>query len=437
MIKEFLDRNSEKQVRIAVIGDPMVDQYYYVDANRVSPEFPIPIMLSTGLTPCVSLPGGAGNVCQQFKHFNVNSKLFSLHGVEEPIKRRLYHGEFPLCRWDIEKPNYGLEDKELKQKADHLFLEVEGSGFRPDVYVFSDYNKGIFNSDQDWMSLAKDSISIVDPKTGPLSKWRGCTIFKPNAKEAFDLSGLKDWRQQCSFFMAKLGCQSVIITHGGKGVVGKVINKEFEYRPRHTIVADSVIGAGDCFIAFLAMTQAHAIDVVEAVEIAFEAGAVYVQRMHNKPITPRELLKHADPINAKIVSPEDLIERDYKLVFTNGCYDVLHAGHLHCLREAKKYGDKLVVAINTDDYIKKVKGSDRPIFSLKNRMEYLANLEIVDFVTSFSEDTPYDIIKKIMPDALVRGKQEGYVVGSDLVPTFIVGELQGLSTTNLIKRIRQ
>ena len=129
---------------------------------------------------------------------------------------------------------------------------------KPEVAIFSDYNKGIFTRKVgEWFSDEGDTITIVDPKKGPIDKWRGCTIFKPNQKEAEELSGAKDWQNQCNYFQRAIGCMAVVITQGGEGVVGKVMDKFFEYRPTQYKSCQSVIGAGDCFSAFLAMTMAH------------------------------------------------------------------------------------------------------------------------------------------------------------------------------------
>ena len=447
--KTFLQRNSEYKTKITVVGDAMIDEYHYVTADRVSPEFPIPVMLSPICQPFATLPGGAANVVYQFKHFNVNTELFSFvdsstfqlfesHGLKchspffeghVPIKRRVYHRDFPLCRWDIEQKNYGLTDSKLRASQESLLNKLNKSD--PHVVVFSDYGKGVFENGPDWFRGDRNWISIVDPKNGPIEKWRGCDIFKPNAKEAKELSGLSDWRSQCKFFAKKLGCTAVVITQGGNGVVGAVLGREFEYRPSNTKEAMSVIGAGDCFVSFLAMGIAQTMDVIDVAEIAYEAGSVYVDNKHNTPIYPHQISPD------KFVDPE--ANRDYTLVFTNGCYDILHPGHIDLLKKAKDMGDKLVVALNTDDSVKKLnKGDDRPFNELQHRKEVIAALDCVDFVIDFDEETPYELIKKLQPDVLVKGSDwEGNVIGSDIVKDVrTIPLISGLSTTNIVKKIR-
>ena len=180
---------------------------------------------------------------------------------------------------------------------------------------------------------------------------------------------------------------------------------------------------------------------VDAVKIAYEAGAVYVQNRHNKPILPFDLQKYINPLQAKFVTPEFLKDRpkDNKLVFTNGCFDLLHEGHLHTLREAKKLGGDLVVALNSDESVKRLKGENRPIQDLKERMAIISSLEFVDFVVSFDTDTPLELIQTIKPEVVVKGaeyKPEN-VVGYGLAEIVVVPYLDGKSTTNKINKINE
>lgn len=453
---DFLGRAKTLKPKIAVVGDGMVDQYFNVAADRVSPEFPIPVMLSETSTSDVCLPGGAANVCRQFGKFDIDVKFLGFidraakvdydkyninceycvsleNGRMIPRKKRFYHGQFPLCRWDVETFNYGLEKEELRKYQEELyekFLQLDA-----DVVILSDYDKGVFTGGPFWAAQLEGKITIVDPKKGPVEKWRGCTVFKPNAKEAKELSGADNWKTQCDFFQRRIGCMSVVITQGGDGVVGKVGGRYFDFHPDRKISADSVIGAGDCFAAFLAMTLAHGMDIVEGVKVAFEAGSLYVQRKHNEPVTSQELIMYIDSRAAKFSTPPQ--ERDYTLVFTNGCYDILHPGHLKVLEEAKSFGDKLVVGVNSDESIRVNKGDKRPIMNLQERMNMLAALECVDFVVPFEERTPYALVKSIMPDILVKGSDwaDKTIVGSDLVKDVrFVELLEGMSTSDIIKR---
>jgi len=302
----------------------------------------------------------------------------------------------------------------------------------PDVTILSDYDKGFFGSSINWASdiTSKGVTTIVDPKNVNLDQWEGCRIFKPNAKEAYDLSGLTDPKDQSRFFQERLGCESVFITQSGGGVKGVWGSEYFEYVPSQTVSVKSSVGAGDCFVAFLAMAIGHGFEGRDAAEVAYEAGAIYVQRNLNRPITPAELTR------TKIVHPQDLANRDYTLAFTNGCFDLIHSGHLQTLRFAAQKAQKLVVALNSDESVKRLKGPERPKKTLSERMQVMAALEMVDFVTYFEEDTPLECIKACQPNALIKGGEygDGEIVGEDIVPeTFRVPMVDGKSTTALLK----
>ena len=239
-----------------------------------------------------------------------------------------------------------------------------------------------------------------------------------------------DWQDQAKFFYDRLNCQSVVITRGGGGVVGITDGQLWEFKPESQVKVESVVGAGDCFCAFLAMATAHGFKAKEAAEIAWKAGAIYVQNSMNRPIVPAELCED------KIVHPADLSSRDFKLVFTNGCFDILHEGHIESLKFAKSKGEKLVVALNSDESIKRLKGPDRPVKNLRQRMAVMAAIRYVDFVTYFEEDTPLEVIKTIVPDVLVKGSQyTGPIVGEDIVSeVYRAPMVDGVSTTILLGR---
>ena len=450
LLKEFLKRNREKKLKIHVAGDIMIDEYYDVKVSRISPEMPMPVMSSAN-DWAVRKPGGAANVAYQFRHFNVQLGLMCWcdelgktvltdheipwgHPISSqicklPIKRRFLDNGIQVVRHDIETPLCGL-DEHIVDYSTLKLKDMISKSFYPEVAILSDYDKGFFSSEEhnvlDYYRAAK---TIIDPKHGPLSKWKGCTVFKPNAKEAYELTKRNHWKEQAKHLQNELECKSVVITFGGEKVAGVDGSDFFMFKPSRAVVAESVVGAGDCFAAFLAMSVGHGFSAAEAAEIAWNAGANYVTNKRNRPITPSELSLDG------LVEPEDLVNRDYKLVFTNGCYDILHEGHIKTLEFAKSKGDKLVVALNSDASVKKHKGDTRPIKPLDQRVAVMKALRMVDFVVIFDEDTPLELIKKIQPDVLVKGA--GYcidtVVGSDVVPeVFIAPTVGTLSTTGFL-----
>ncbi len=444
----LLDKNRQKKLSILCVGDSMIDEYYQIEVNRISPEFPMPVMSTTNSSPTHVKLGGVGNVAAQFKHFNVDVKIdcfinssfretlikqqftnikmareFPWDVIKIPVKRRYLEGEIQIIRLDIEEPNYGFSEVGISAIRLDSFNEIKNQ----DVVIFSDYGKGFFG-DLNYLEIYKNSITIVDPKCGSLKKWKGCTIFKPNAKEAKDLSGLNEWKEQSLYFKKALNCEAVVITNSGKSVCGIWKDEFFEYIPEQKVSVRSSVGAGDCFVAFLAMAVGHGFIGVDAVEIAYHAGSKYVQGMYNRAITPAELSLN------KIVNPDDLLNRDFKLVFQNGCFDIIHSGHIQALKFAAQKGDKLVVALNSDESIKRLKGESRPVKPLKERLAVMAAIDVVDFVTYFEEDTPLEILQRCKPDVLVKGAQyEGKIIGEEIVPeTYRAPMVDGVSTTILL-----
>jgi D-beta-D-heptose 7-phosphate kinase/D-beta-D-heptose 1-phosphate adenosyltransferase len=450
-------------LKIAVIGDCMVDEYHQVQVNRISPEFPIPVMLSPDDKPHHVAPGGAANVAYQLRNFTADVKLCGLMDqkaanaykarglnvggsiiddwLQVPRKKRLYHGDFPICRWDIESRDYGVPEEQFEYTLE-AFADGAGNVFRDsDVVIFSDYNKGIFKKPWPFsLLLGCNCKTIVDPKSSDITKWSGCTVFKPNAVEARALSGMSDPESQCKYFRGKLGCQAVVITQGGDGVIAYNDGKMFNYKPKHVpTCAASVIGAGDCFVAILALCLGHDMCIEEAIEVAFEAGSLYVQNRHNQPISPYELRQRADPITAKIVNAWQIQDKDCKYVFTNGCFDILHAGHVATLQFAKSKGDRLIVGVNSDESVRRLKGPNRPVNKLADRMKALAAVEVVDYVVSFEDDTPLEVIKLMRPDVIVKGGDysKDNIVGASLVKeVYTAPLLPGLSTTDIISKIK-
>jgi D-beta-D-heptose 7-phosphate kinase/D-beta-D-heptose 1-phosphate adenosyltransferase len=452
-----LDMKGEK-VNIGVLGDAMLDEYFTVKVKKISPEFPIPVMYSEHADP-EALPGGAANVAYQFKYWNVNAHLLSFlddradnifrmnHGLntslsvvdnrlQVPLKKRFYSDDFPTYRWDVEKPHYGQWN--LEQHCYDLHQKAMKYADKFQAVIFSDYDKGVFGHYQE-MLIPEVPISIVDPKGKNIDKWRGCTVFKPNAAEALALSGRKNVQDAGLALRDRLQCPNVVITEGAKGVtlVRKCVT---EIRPTETLpLAESVIGAGDCFVSFLALALVRGMDMESAVRAAWEAGTLYVRNRHNKPVSRLDVARKYDPTAGKILScVAELPPKNFKLVFTNGCFDVLHAGHMELLKFAKSKGDKLLVAVNSDASVAGLK-KGRPIIPLEDRMQMLACLEMVDFVIPFDEPDPLNLIQAVKPDVLVKGGeyQKEKVVGYGIVPEVeICPMVWGLSTTGIVEKIK-
>lgn len=471
-IEKFINGNRTNKLKIAVVGDISIDIYHYGHVSRVSPEFPVQILTSKDNVGNLC-PGMASNVCHQTTHFNVDAYLLGfvdevsaslfkehkfnsdycveLYSGQVPRKIRFYDSDFPLLRWDIERPNYGeIDGSELNHMRSNLFdkfRQLAECGLH--AVILSDYNKGLWRCPvaQKIIEIcnSKNITTLVDPKCHPLSRWKGCTVFKPNAKEAQLLTDLSDWKDQASYMMEQLQCKAVVITGGGTGVVGKCGDELFEYKVRHKSKdVNSVIGAGDCFAAILTIAMGHGLSTPEACAIAFEGGVEYVKARHNKPVNPYEIGKRFDTAAAKIMSLDELLYlknncyTDESFIFTNGCFDAgLTSGHIECLKYAKSLGNKLVVGINSDDSVKRLKGDKRPILTINDRAKIVSALEYVDFVIAFNEDTPLNLIKRIHPKCVVKGgeyKPED-VVGYGISEICICPHYDCMSTTKKIEEI--
>lgn len=463
LISRFIEKVRTTRKTISVMGDAMIDQYFSIEVKKISSEFPIVCFLSKDTLPSAVFPGGAANTAFQLKNFNVAvylscfydepaEAIFWSDGVDLsrsikvdssiPIKKRFYDGDFPVFRWDVENI------EKYDQSDINILIErcCRSGSLIPDcdLLILSDYDKGLFSCDN-FNLLTQQTIipTIVDPKGENILKWKGCTVFKPNQEEAKKLSGKKEWKNQCKYFHNTINCQSVVITREGKGVVGSYLKDDqieyFEFTPKKVQNnVNSVIGAGDAFTSILGLALVHNFSLLEAVEIAFYAGSVYVSKKYNTPITEEELLKLEDSIKSKFQMPPK--NRDYKLIMTNGCFDILHEGHLDLLKYAKQIGDKLVVAVNSDKSVRRLKGDSRPINPLNYRMNFLASLEFVDYVVCFEEDTPLELINEIKPDVIV--KSEPYtidnVVGFGVVKDIRIFQKKiDISTTSIFNKWKE
>lgn len=493
ILKNFLSKIENKKLKIVIVGDSLIDEYYAVRVNRISPEFPIPVLLSENDKPISVVPGGAANVCHQMKHWNVEAHLLSVltsqgsqiledHGVnihwsvfmrgewQMPRKKRFYDGDFPLDRWDVEAKNVNsTKTAEWENARNLLFSQFQKmtEKVNPDMVVLSDYGKGIFLKGDNGLSIKiikhcnDNKIPvIVDPKTVSNELWSGCDIIKPNAewarafcdKYADEMSGNTDWKDEMKFIATSLKAKEVVLTDSGNGV-GVYENDEgksqFFKSPdlsqRRPIIR-SVIGAGDCFCAFFTMAKSLGFSLKESVGIAFKGASAYIEDKHNSPVTPYMFHKWFDPIGAKKVSPEQLEKikeqlPNQKWVWTNGCFDLIHTGHLKTFEEAKRLGDKLVIGLNTDESVQSLKGEKRPILPFSERESLLAHLQYVDFVVPIKEKTPASIIEKITPNVIVKG---GDYQVKDIAGHEVVGEenvhiiplIEGISTSKIIERIK-
>lgn len=459
--------------KIICIGDSVIDIYQNVNYEKFSREYPVPIIHSA-LNDEKSFPGGCSNVAYQFKYFNVDVFLITLfddklHEVLDrnyinndysvkltngyvPRKIRCFNNNFPVLRHDIEEKNY--KDDDILNLRKRLFDNFKKliSKEQIDVVILSDYDKGVFDEGLCGLLIGecrKNKITtIVDPKLGPLKKWNGCDIFKLNLRESKELCPIDDIKDRTSFILSEVNSKMVVITNEGNGFYLKQqANELIKYTPsKKTEEVNNVIGAGDLFAAIMAYFICENKSVYDACVMAFMGCTEYVKSHYNDPITSYDILKQIDSIKAKNINLFDFFYlkarkfKDKRIVFTNGCFDLLHSSHINLLKFCKDQGDIVVLGLNSDESIKKLKGNNRPILDLEERCNILSSLVYVDFIIVYDEETPEEVLKIILPDVIVKGgdykKEE--VVGHDLVKEVLIFPYQeGISTTNIIDKIKQ
>lgn len=433
LINDFISRALSNTKIINVAGDCLIDEYIQVEP-KYNPESVLPAFLEESV---LSMPGGAGNVAYQFANMPVKSQLIGaltyqacsvysqnsidtsncFYNIDTPIKKRYYNGNEFIFRIDREERQSSIS-VDLKQFPD------------ADINLFSDYNKGFFNTD--WF-IGNLGNAIVDIKPNNINRWCGCLALKLNAKEAKEASGSDDLIQQLKIISKATNCKNIIVTMAEKGAAG-FDNGDFFKVQQEPVVKQNIIGAGDCFSAFLGYSILLGFSISDSAQIATYASSLYVQRASIKP------LRLYDLVNDKFISNASILkDRDFKLVFTNGCFDILHAGHVDYLEFAKRHGDRLMVAVNSDDSVKKLKGDKRPVNSLHYRLKVLQGLSCVDYVAVFGDDTPFNIIKSMMPDTIVKGspyRVREEVVGHDIVKEVIIAPTNfGVSSSYLVEYI--
>jgi len=376
-------------MKVLVIGDIIIDKYIYGTSTRLSPEAPVPVVTQERT---IETQGGAGLVYENLKSLGVNVSLFD-YDQPKSIKTRVMCDGHYITRIDNDYYADGYEV--LEELQDFPFDKY-------DYVILSDYNKGVLDFAEQIIQLANEAGCrvIVDPKR-QASAYKGAWLVKPNRKEFEDL-----------MFTKWLG--NIVTTSAADPVIAQIDGEYFSIDVEPVEVSD-VTGAGDCFLAAFVYALTKEYDYQKALELAIRGST--------------ESVKH---VGTYILTEKDLQKR---VVFTNGCFDVLHKGHLVLLKEARNLGDKLIVGLNSDDSVRRLKGALRPFNDVKTRMEQLLLIPYVDEVVIFDEDTPYELIKEIKPDLIVKGGDYTVeeIVGHDLAPVHIVPTIKGYSTTKILE----
>ncbi len=471
-----IDLSPLKTGRIAVIGDIMLDRYWHGDTARISPEAPVPVVR---LKDTEERPGGAANVALNTAHLGAKTLLVGLVGNDEQsqiLEQSLAKSgvECDLIKLDGQHTITKLRVMSRAQQLIRLDTEngftldsnlpllnaAKAAADQSDVVILSDYDKGtlrpILSELLDHCEQTNKPV-LVDPKGGDFSIYRKATLLTPNMSEFETVAGKtsseEDLTEKAQSLIDYLELDALLITRSEKGMSLFGKDKPFHLPAQVREVFD-VTGAGDTVIATLAAGIACGMKQTDAVRLANLAAGIVVGKRGTAFVSIEELQKaqqaqqSSHPLG---VTTEPSLLKAVKIakvhgetiVMTNGCFDILHAGHVYYLEQAKKLGDRLIVAVNDDDSVKRLKGPSRPVNTLANRMQVLAGLRSVDWVVPFSEDTPARLIEAVLPDKLIKGGDykpqdiAGYqaVVGNggEVLVTEVV---EGCSTSTIIKSIK-
>jgi len=458
---------------IAVVGDFMIDHYLWGKSERISPEAPVPVV---EVLKEEDRLGGAGNVVNNLlalgeevlvssvvgknsdrllallKEKNIDtSGIFVDETRETIIKSRVIAGNHQVIRYDKETKtpiSKDYEDKILSYLSDNL-EKIE-------LILLSDYEKGVLTKSltQKIIKLANRNNKklIIDPKKD-FAKYINAWMIKPNKKELSVAANMEinsedelvkaGWKVK-----EELNLDYLLVTLSDEGMA--LFGDRYVKIPTIAKEVYDVTGAGDTVLAALGYYLKNNNDLVKAMHFANAAAAVVVSKIGSAVVTLEEIeeaeRRMDNSVDYKIVDFEkiehianDLHLQNKKIVFTNGCFDILHLGHVKYLQKAKSLGDKLIVGVNSNDSVRRLKGKTRPVNDQYDRAYLLASLEVVDYVVIFEEDTPYELIKRVKPDVLVKAKDyEGKeVVGSDIAKEVrLIDFVEGRSTTKIIEKMK-
>ncbi len=470
-------------VRVACVGDIMLDRYVYGEVTRVSPEAPIPVLAQRSRK---TMLGAAGNVARNVAALGATAMLTGLIGDDESgreiseiavdsacveavlvtdatrpttVKTRFIAGGQQLLRLDEETTTAAGAVAE-----ERLAMAAVGAVGKAHAVVLSDYAKGALTARVRAEVLAAARAAglptIVDPKGRDLAAYGAVDLLKPNAAELAGATGLPtgtDAEVEAALTAALAGSAAgaVLVTRAGRGV--SWMERGGSVRHARAVAKEvfDVSGAGDTVLAALGVALAVGASLQDAVEFAVLASSVVVQKVGTAVATPTdlvdaELAQHLASAESKVVTAERALdsvsrwrERGLRIGFTNGCFDVLHRGHVAYLTQARSWCDRLVVGLNSDSSVKALKGEGRPVHDLESRAVVLGGLAPVDLVTPFDEDTPIRLIETLRPDVLIKGADyaEADVVGGDLVKGWggevrLADLVDGQSSTAAIARLR-
>ena len=465
-----------QHARLLVIGDVMLDRYWHGEASRVSPEAPVPVVKVGNRE---DRPGGAGNVALNMAALGSAVRLVGIVGNDETglelLSRLNAAGVYCDFLQSADKPTITklrvigqhqqlirLDFEQEFEAADIIGLQGKVKSLIGDsqVMVLSDYGKGALQETANLIELgrSKDIPIIVDPKGTNFEKYRGATLLTPNLSEFEAVAGYSNNEEE---FVNKglrlvkdLNLEAILITRGEHGMTLIRPDSPELHLPARAQEVFDVTGAGDTVISVLAAAVAAGNGLADSTALANLAAGLVVGKLGTAAISGPELrravLVELDSGRGVMTAEQlqmavqDAKAHDEKIVFTNGCFDIVHAGHVGYLAKAKQLGDRLIVAINDDESAHRLKGPGRPINPVERRMAVLAGLEAVDWVVSFSEDTPEPLLEFLQPEVLVKGGDYTMdeVVGGDYVNSYggevrVLEFLDDCSTSAIMEKMKE
>ncbi|GGE85135.1 bifunctional D-glycero-beta-D-manno-heptose-7-phosphate kinase/D-glycero-beta-D-manno-heptose 1-phosphate adenylyltransferase HldE [Shewanella carassii] len=464
-----------EKAKVLVVGDVMLDRYWVGPTGRISPEAPVPVVR---INQIEDRPGGAANVALNIAALGGSVQLAGIVGADEAAsalntgvstlgvepkwltvedkptitKLRVLSRNQQLIRLDFEETFAQEQSQALLAQSEALLDDCK-------VLVLSDYAKGAIDQPQAFIAKAraKGIRVLVDPKGSDFGRYAGASLITPNMSEfeavVGTVSSEADLVAKAQALISKHQLGAILVTRSEKGMT--LITSEGDELHIPTVAREvyDVTGAGDTVISALATALAAGSDLPQACAIANTAAGVVVGKLGTSTVSRIELIEalaqHQGESGFGVVSEDQLLYamqqaklRGERVVMTNGCFDILHAGHVSYLKEARALGDRLIVAVNDDASVKRLKGEGRPVNSLERRMAVLAGLAAVDWVVPFSEDTPQRVISRLLPDLLVKGgdyRVEEIAGGEEVIAAGgsvkVLGFEDGISTTAIIQNI--
>lgn len=469
-----IDLTALEHARVLVVGDVMLDRYWHGGTSRISPEAPVPVVRVEDVE---DRPGGAANVALNITSLGGHAVLAGVIGTDENArllqanltasgvsthfqlspelptitKLRVMSRNQQLLRLDFEQPLDGVDTCELVAQVETVLPDC-------DVMILSDYGKGTLNQVESLIAKARrhGKRVLIDPKGQDFSKYRGASLITPNLTEFEAVVGHcatdAELSRRGEALRAELALEALLITRSEKGMTLIREGHAPLHLPTRAQEVFDVTGAGDTVIGLMGLALAAGHAFPEAMMLANLGAGLVVAKPGTATLSIAELYTalHGDKLaEFGVIEPDILSEavraaqlRGERVVMTNGCFDILHAGHVAYLEQAKRLGDRLIVAVNDDASIGRLKGPKRPINPLNRRMQVLAGLGAVDWVVPFSDDTPQALIEAVLPDILVKGgdyRPEDIAGGAAVIANGgevkVLGFEDGVSTSAMISSI--